>query len=150
MKNRILLIAIAILLIVIFLLGYYFLQSKDDNNNDNGSKVNELSDGVGVINIADNIGTNSTKINDITISNVSIISEEETKLYVELTSKTTNLNDLTLTLILLNSNATASANQKKIKLSGNTTDLESEKNKKILILDISSIYNEPKQIKFNF
>ena len=145
MKNKILIILIVLLLLIGGVLVVNFLINKEDKPK-TPSNPDDLGNNINTVEIKSNKGVKEVKIDDITISNIGIsVLEEKTELFLEFTSTETDLGEITLTVVLLNNTVADSANQKKIIFNKETTI---DKNHKIVVLDITNIYNDPNNIKF--
>lgn len=106
----------------------------------------DLSNNINTVDIIDGFALSDIIYNDIVISNISISNGDEKSIYFQIESEETNLNDLSLTLVLLNPEVENSANRKTINLKKDGAD----NNLRTMIMDISSIYNNPVSIKFIF
>lgn len=145
MKKRII---ISIGIIALLAVAIILLNNRKPNPNIESLKEQKseeipiISDNFSV-NIFDGKADKSLNIDGIKIDNIFVINENEKQsVYFEMSTETKDLNNLKLTLMLINSTREDSGNAKTINFN------QGDSNHKKVSLDITNIYNNPKQLKF--
>lgn len=142
--------SIIISIIVILLLGGSILLLNNKKVKPNSEPINEnKEEGVPVVddnmsvNIFDGRAEKSLDIDGVQIDNIFVINEDgKQRIYFELKTETKDLNDYSLKVILVNPFEEEQITSKTLNLQ-NGDSKERKYN-----LDITDLYNNPKQLKF--